>query len=205
MAKSLPASRFNRESGLKADIVQKSNIGLSFQYVNFDDHFFLHGLKNTYFEKLFEAIHELTILSIDRFKQGDSPLKPKKIDWSYGNTTRDEFPVKETLNDSQRMELRELMEEGFEFRVLTKGMGRIHGFLTGTIFCVVWFDPAHNLIPTNGEKIRDLNEFDKNRCRAHTIEELAECRERIPVLEAEIERLKRDLQACEELTGLSAS
>lgn len=33
---------------------------------------------------------------------------------------------------------------------LTKGNGRVHGFIVGNRFYVVWLDPAHNLYPEAG-------------------------------------------------------
>lgn len=50
-----------------------------------------------------------------------------------------------------------MMERCFELRI-TKNSGRMHGFLFGKVFYLVWFDPAHNLIPGKFE-LRDLEKF----------------------------------------------
>jgi len=69
----------------------------------------------------------------------------------------------------------QIMDSSLQFRIST-GSGRVHGFMIGNRFYVVWLDPYHNLDPIEGFGGRKLydpaqNQYEK-KCREY--EELKE-------------------------------
>lgn len=114
-------------------------VDVSFKFLDLKtDGFFVHGIDQKYYEKLFEAFNRISEHTVDEIKtRTASGLTPKPINWDYEHITQKGFPASVPKNIS---------DCAFEIRV-TKELGRVHGFIFNNTFYVVWIDPAHNLFP----------------------------------------------------------
>lgn len=143
--------------------IASENLRLSFDFIDWEsEEFFIHGLSKSYYEHLFDALSDIKKSKSDEIKQQRHPgLRPKYIHWKGDSTiTRHSFhdKLKKSLipqcgKDEEELQKQfEIMaRDSFELRV-TKGHGRIHGFIFDNIFHIVWFDPAHNLFPMKNDK-----------------------------------------------------
>jgi len=187
----------------------EAKVHISFQYIDWSsDLFFVHGLNADYYHKLFAAFHELKKASVDEIrKQNHSSLQVKSIRWNSASyITQGSFPdsVMRSLKVSLLPQARSLVEAGlqvedlikdsFEFS-LSKNYGRVHGFLFGDTFHIVWFDPGHNLFPgmTKKRKKKPVTPFEQVRqvkcCSPEAVNQLRE----------ENKEMRRELEQCLEL------
>jgi len=153
---------FGEESHNKAT---SERLRISFEFIDWEsDAFFVHGLTKRYYELLFETFCEIEKSTAEEIKQQRHPrLIPKYINWNGDSTiTKRSFPekIKHSLipqcgNNEEELErqFKEMTRDSFELRV-AKGYGRIHGFIFGNTFYIVWFYPAHNLFPGRDDKGR---------------------------------------------------
>ncbi|OIP99489.1 MAG: hypothetical protein AUK35_06315 [Zetaproteobacteria bacterium CG2_30_46_52] len=171
----------------------EAKVRISFQYIDWStDSFFAHGLNAEYYHKLFSAFHALKLASVDEIRKQTHPsLQIKSIRWkkSAKHITQDSFPdsVMESLKRSllhqaqtmidASLQADDLIRDSFEFS-LSKNYGRVHGFLFGDTFHIVWFDPGHNLFPgmTKGGKKKRVTSVEHVRqvqsCSPEAVNEL---------------------------------
>jgi alkylhydroperoxidase/carboxymuconolactone decarboxylase family protein YurZ len=164
--------------------VENESLTLSFEYIDWDsEEFFFHSMDQKYYKKFFNCLSNIQkCAEKDIREQPDHHcLTPKSI-FNTGMSSKKSFPestvelLKEKLRPQFKgedsaldSEAREIANIAFEVS-LGKNYGRIHGFLWNNRFCIVWFDPCHNLYPKdkkmtkpikNGfsvEKFNELNE-----------------------------------------------
>ncbi len=113
---------------------------LKFSFKNLDltsnSKFGIHRCKEGYFQKLLERLRDLSCMKDSEFRTArSSSLKIHKIDWS----TTSEKGGFTSLND----QLRSL--EAWQFEITRNEHGRVHGFLLGDTFFIIWVDPDHQL------------------------------------------------------------
>ena len=153
-------SKYQRISDDSHTRVKKESLQLSFDFIDWTTRdFFIHGLANTYYEKLFDCLATLKQSPINSITGQIHPsLAPKFINFrgKDSTATKKAFPdsLKQKLADLLRTETvdaadavaraEETIFQAFEIS-LSKNYGRIHGFVHSNVFHVVWFDPAHNL------------------------------------------------------------
>ena len=146
--------------------VISERLSLSFSYIDWDsEEFFLHGLEKNHYIKIFECLSSIkSSHSAEITQQTHTGLTPKSIrfgkNWTslikksfpnsvlskLKNLLKPQFDSEEEAEDQAEHILK---DSAFEVRI-AKSYGRVHGFIFSNIFHIVWFDPAHNLFPTNG-------------------------------------------------------
>lgn len=137
---------------------EATKLRLSFDFVQWDDVFFLHGLEPEYYKKLIETFSEVKGSTENQIlQQNHDSLVPKSI-FNTDSSLRLRFPedveikIAEKLKkenaagapDDSKAKAKNIIDRAFEIRV-GKNYGRIHAFVWDKVFHIVWFDPAHNL------------------------------------------------------------
>ncbi|MGI9952325.1 hypothetical protein V3F56_08175 [Moorellaceae bacterium AZ2] len=117
----------------------KEPIVFSFQF--FDrkhERFNLGGIDGSWFVGLLDALADITSKNRHEFIQDRQHYRPHKHDWNKLDTRYNLPPeVWEQIGEDGTIQFR-----------LTKSSGRVHGFMIGNRFYVVWLDPHHNLYPS---------------------------------------------------------
>ncbi|QLY79171.1 hypothetical protein [Clostridium intestinale] len=92
------------------------------------------GICSEWFVTLFDGLKEISNLT-------PNDLKSSKQHYGYHRHDWDELPAKFNFD-------KEFLEQidGVQFRI-SSSKGRVHGFMVGNTFYVVWLDPYHNLYP----------------------------------------------------------
>lgn len=109
------------------------NFTYSFYYLDREHPLFNLGeIKDGWFLDLLDCLKEASKKTIPELKAGKFKLHP--IDWTRTNV---DIP-----NNY-------IQQEFWQFR-LSKGNGRVIGFKIESVFYVVWLDPHHNLIDSEG-------------------------------------------------------
>lgn len=142
------ANKYNKLAN-RFDLDSQEPLRVSFQYIDWDkEHFFVHGLDSKFYRQLFDCLHRLSKHQESEIRQQKAPdLNPKFINWDHKFITESSFPGSIS---------REICSHAFEVRI-TKNAGRIHGFIWGNVYYVVWFDPCHNLFPgAEGNKTKGI-------------------------------------------------
>lgn len=115
-------------------------MGFSFKYLDEATPMFcFQNLDLERMRTLFQRMKAISGMSLSKLnrEQGKKPLRWHPIRWH------------ETSEPDGFIHIRnkELWSEcAYQFALSTE-TGRIHGFVTGNIFNVVWFDPGHKLYP----------------------------------------------------------
>jgi len=121
-----------------SSLIGEDTVRFSFKYLDLSHGKFQVKHRNgEYIHKLADRLKHYSSMNI-REQLLSSKSKSTRfhpIDWD-GTTEHDGFTC---LNE----ELRAL--DGYEIEVEQKIYGRIHGFILGNIFFIVWLDPDHNL------------------------------------------------------------
>lgn len=113
----------------------------SFKYVSFQNpKFQVEDRKTNYFLCLIGRFQGLSHLGIDILTSDtkNKALRSHPIDWDDSRVTEKCFGIP---NEN------EIAYMPWQFELTVNEHGRIHGFLIGNIFNIVWFDPCHNLYP----------------------------------------------------------
>lgn len=145
----------------------------SHDYFNLGDNTPDGVVSGTWFLDLVDCLKSVSNMTIADLKASLHELHP--VDWQKANT-------KAPVGSDQY--------EYWQFRV-NKSKGRVIGFLIDGVFYVVWLDPHHNLTDSKG--YGGVNKY-KAGMSAYERQEL-----RIAQLEEQIEQLKSNLKAAEEL------
>lgn len=156
---------------------EATKLRVSFDYVEWDDDFFLHGLDAEYYKKLVGTLAEIKNSTEDLILQQRHPSLGAKSIFNTSTSTRAAFPtavvdkVAVTLKgeaaaadvDDANAKAKAIVDRAFEVRV-GKRYGRIHAFVWDKIFHIVWFDPAHNLYPKKEHGIRTVKDYATVKC-----------------------------------------
>lgn len=116
-----------------------SEISFSFKYV--DDANPKFGIQHCddlagYFLTLLPRLKSICQLSLNQFTiPSGNPKSLRSHEIKFDRTTEAGFPTRPDL----------WMQRPWQFEISANKYGRIHGFLLGTVFHVVWFDPKHAL------------------------------------------------------------
>lgn len=154
----MPQNEFTKLADQKFDQQDNEKLSCSFKYLDWGcEHFFLEGLENKFYEKLFNTFNILTNTTVREFREQRCSLTSKSIFNTDGglysgfrNETFDKLKSALSPQYENREELEkdasQYIKQAFEIRVGGgTNFGRIHGFLINSCFYIVWFDPAHNL------------------------------------------------------------
>ncbi len=91
--------------------------------------------KNSYLLTLLERLKDLSGWSVKEFLSSrTNAVRGHAIDWAY--TSEDSFGLP---NEDQ------LVDTPYQFSLSSNKHGRVHGFIVGEVFYVVWLDPGHLL------------------------------------------------------------
>lgn len=119
----------------------KSTLSFSFQYIDYAHSKF--GFSNqdpSYFCKVIERLKDISSLTSLEFTSNRTPtLKSHCIEW------------KTTSEPDGFTHLNEQFQSytPYQFAISRNEYGRVHGFLVGCVFNIVWLDPEHKLYPNN--------------------------------------------------------
>jgi hypothetical protein len=121
-----------------------SSCSFSFKYLQMaDDVFKVVHDDAGYYHKVIERLQGLSTTSVsDLMANRSSALKCHPIDWEDERVSRACFGI---LRED------ELCDKPYQISI-SKNKGRLHGFFTGDIFNIVWFDKDHQLYPGKGKK-----------------------------------------------------
>ncbi|MGB0562897.1 MAG: hypothetical protein ACPGVO_14005 [Spirulinaceae cyanobacterium] len=198
-----PQNRYKDIADRSARAVTEENLKLSFDYIDWDaEYFFFEGLTRDHYKKIFDCLAELTRAKEEQILKRTHPsLMPKPI-FNTKNSTESAFPetvvekmaarlyVESENREEAVKQATEFVNRAFEVRIEGKRHGRLHGFVWNNIFHLVWFDPAHNLYPTEGL----TRPKDFLRVRSFAPDQVKELRERIEELSRENAELNEILE-----------
>jgi hypothetical protein len=156
---------------------EATKLRVSFDYVEWDDDFFLHGLDAEYYKKLVDTLAEIKKSTEDLILQQRHPSLGAKSIFNTSTSTRTAFPkgvvdkIATKLKgeaaaagaDDANAKAKAIVDRAFEVRV-GKSYGRIHAFVWDKVFHIVWFDPAHNLYPKKEHGIRTAKDYTTVKC-----------------------------------------
>lgn len=115
----------------------EANCTFSFKYLSPDETFATEHSDAKYYHKIIERLQVLSTTSASTLMANrSSSLRCHPIDWSADNVSRKAFGI--PRED-------ELCDKPYQLVISANEYGRIHGFFTGDIFNIVWFDREHKL------------------------------------------------------------
>lgn len=130
----LPPTRFH--TGTVASL--NEYISFSFKYLDLGHPKFSVEQKDpSYFIALQQRLKDLSGLTPSELRQPRNPktLRVHSIDWDTVSEPR--FGIKE--------EEQIVGENACQFAISANDYGRVHGFMIGSTFYIVWLDPDHKL------------------------------------------------------------
>lgn len=121
----------------------KANIVFSFRFFDEQtDDFALQQCadKDQYLDVLIGRLRDVGTMTLHEFESNKSKaIRSGKINWD--NASHDCF------HRVPRAYQVDAMNQAREFNLSVNEHGRVHGFLIGSTFYVVWLDPEHKLFP----------------------------------------------------------
>lgn len=116
------------------------NCSFSFKYLELQDATFpAEHTDSAYYYKIIERLKALSSMAVsDLLTSRSDALRCHPIDWSDNRVSRNGFGI--PRED-------ELYDCPYQISVSQEAYGRLHGFFTGNIFNIVWFDKDHSLYP----------------------------------------------------------
>jgi hypothetical protein len=138
--KKIKPKQLERKGGGIPDIQPRydDNIVFSFKYLDLDSNpkFSLAGCGESYLEKLLLRLRDVSSITYDEFISSRSPaLRSHRINWEDTSEPEGFTSVNAYLRE----------QPAFQFAISSNEYGRVHGFLLGNVFYIVWLDPNHNL------------------------------------------------------------
>jgi hypothetical protein len=121
--------------------LQEAGLVFSFKYLDVEEtgDFSLQHRKNGYTRILLQRLKGISAITVGEFLSAGKGLRSHPIKWE--TTARPEGFAH--LNE----QLRDI--DAWQFQLSQGQHGRVHGFLIGSVFFVVWLDPDHRLYPEN--------------------------------------------------------
>lgn len=118
----------------------EGNCTFSFKYLQSTDKTFtVEHSDADYYHKLIERLQALSNTPVSALMADrSSSLRCHPIDWTADNVSRASFGIPKED---------ELCDKPYQIVVSANKYGRLHGFFTGDIFNIVWFDREHKLYP----------------------------------------------------------
>ena len=128
-----------KAQSITKSIPPRQEVKFSFKYFDScNPKFGIDDCGDDFWMRLFGRLQDISRLSIDElFGIRSKSLMLKRINWE-GSAEPDGF----NINNKELF-----WEHSWEFRISVNEHGRVHGFLTGNTFCMVWLDPSHSLFP----------------------------------------------------------
>ena len=116
----------------------EGRITFSFRYLDLQyDTFSLTQAEDGYKEALLERLKEVYRLTVAEFRKPGKALRSHVICFEETAEPKGFANINRELWDGR----------AWQFSISSNKHGRIHGFLLGYQFCVVWLDPKHLLYP----------------------------------------------------------
>ncbi len=150
MAKPQKSKLENRKKAINAGINQSfesSRITFSFRYLQMQHEVFNYQDRDSkYFKTVIHRLQAVSDIETKRFTEDQSlrrSIHLHRIDWTT-NVSESSFNtgVNGTANPEHD-------SEAWQFAITVNEHGRVHGFLIGDTFFIVWLDPKHVLYPGN--------------------------------------------------------
>lgn len=112
----------------------------SFKYLDSVHDKFVYGVCDSdYFCMFLDRLKEISKMSMIEFKANRSKtLRSHPIDWKDNGVSEMSFGI---ANED------EIAYDPYQFSLTANEYGRIHGFIIGDRFYLVWLDKEHNLYP----------------------------------------------------------
>jgi hypothetical protein len=136
----------NTKSSIRANAqkLPADRLKFSFEFLQINHPKFAYSKRQgLYFCAVLERIKDLCSWEVDEFLTKRHPaLRNHRIDWKKDRLTEASFAtgVNGTANPEHD-------DAAWQFQISTNEHGRVHGFLIGSTFYVVWLDPDHLLYP----------------------------------------------------------
>lgn len=138
MGRIKPGKKAQIETKIKATKIEPDQrmIRFSFKYTDFSkDKFKFDHCGGGYLTKLISRFKDLSSWCVGDFCANRSDaLRAHPIKWNK-TTEKNGFSLPEHLKDSTP----------FQFQISRNEHGRVHGFIIGNTFFIVWLDPDHKL------------------------------------------------------------
>lgn len=118
--------------------VPEGGLKFSFKYIDLDGDkdFCLSLCQDGYLRTLLERLRDVNGLTALEFQSNkNKALRAHTHDWPMTKKPNGFSSLNEQLRSSQP----------WQFQLTANAHGRIHGFMIGETFYVVWFDPDHRL------------------------------------------------------------
>jgi hypothetical protein len=114
----------------------------SFKYL---DHtsikFNLSQRKLEYFTSLFDRFKGICSFTMREFTSNRSnSIRAHPITWENTSEPKGFIKFNQTFRETAN-------NSAYQFEVCLNKHGRVHGFIIGSVFFIVWFDPDHKLYP----------------------------------------------------------
>ena len=125
----------NRVKPTPVDLFER--LSFSFKFLKRATKFNYSNREPKYYIKLIERLKVLSDYKASELKKSiDKELRFHPINWSRASEKSFGIPKED-----------EIAGEPHQFNISKDAHGRVHGFLIGAIFYIVWFDPGHKLFP----------------------------------------------------------
>ncbi|UMS01485.1 hypothetical protein AOY87_11390 [Escherichia coli] len=114
-----------------------TTLNFSFRYLDAGhEKFSFTSQDSAYFCKVINRLKDLSTLTLREFQSGRSAaLKVYPVDWRYTSEPEGFRHLSEQLQSYTP----------YQFAVSRNEHGRVHGFIAGNVFYIVWLDPNHRL------------------------------------------------------------
>ncbi len=129
---------------VKPTDISKDELRFSFKYLQLSNpKYCVNSQEVKYFLKFLERLFDISKCPIIQLKMGTygKTLRFHPIDFGDPCVSEDGF----TSLPSAFVPIAE--ENAWQFSISSNEHGRVHGFIIGDVFFVVWLDPDHNLYP----------------------------------------------------------
>ena len=137
----MPVKRPDRSGGAKIPIPAtpaNANLSFSLKYFHQREPFLVAHLGEGYLETLLERLKNLSSLTMQEIRVSRAKaLRSHAIDWTQ-TTEPNGF-------DHINATLREQLKDCWQFALTANEHGRIHGFIIGDVFYIVWLDHHHEV------------------------------------------------------------
>ena len=136
--KKIKPTQLNKKSLIHTEVrADNETLRFSFKHLSLNNKkFSIQGKNHDYFGKVLERLKNISSLKASElFSNRSSSLRAHPINWSK-TTEKHGF----THLNSQLKQI-----PAYQFQISSNEHGRIHGFILGNVFFVIWFDPEHKL------------------------------------------------------------
>jgi hypothetical protein len=107
----------------------------SFKFLQKTSKFDYEKRRHSYYQSTIERLKAISSIKVNELTRNANALRFHQVDLK--KTTEKTFGIK---NEALQAD-----ENAYQFQISSNEHGRVHGFIVGYIFYVVWLDPDHKL------------------------------------------------------------